>query len=97
MADGLGLGGGAAASKRATCLPRRGPANVGTEGPTHHATVQDAPPQNPVLPVEVGSIGQPPELAPPVPRVQGVWKYEKEHTCGSTMSFTLLWNCACWS
>ena len=64
MADGLGLGGGAAASKRATCLPRRGPANVGTEGPTHHATVQDAPPQNPVLPVEVGSIGQPLELAP---------------------------------
>ena len=64
MADGLGLGGGAAASKRATCLPRRGPANVGTEGPTHHATVQDAPPKNPVLPVEVGSIGQPPELAP---------------------------------
>ena len=64
MADGLGLGGGAAASKRATCLLRRGPANVGTEVPTHHATVQDAPPQNPVLPVEVGSIGQPPELVP---------------------------------
>ena len=57
-----GAGWGAAASKRATCLPRRG--NVGTEGPTHDATVQDAPPQNPVLPIEVGSIGQPPELAP---------------------------------
>ncbi len=32
-----------------------------------------------------------------VPRVQGVWKYEKAHTCGPTMSFTLLWNCACCS
>ena len=56
MADGPGLGGGAAASKRATCLPRRGPSNVGTEGPTHDATVQDAPPQNPVLPVASGPL-----------------------------------------
>ena len=55
VADGLGLGGGAAAGKRATCLLRSGSANVGTEGPTHHAAVQNAPPQDPVLPVEVGS------------------------------------------
>ena len=41
--------------KRATCLLRSGSANVGTEGPTHHAAVQNAPPQDPVLPVEVGS------------------------------------------
>ena len=49
------LSGGAAAVKRATCLLRSGSANVGTEGPTHHAAVQNAPPQDPVLPVEVGS------------------------------------------
>lgn len=64
VADGLGLGGGATASKRATRLLRRGSANVSTEGSTHHAAVQDAPPQNSVLPVEVGSTGQLPELAP---------------------------------
>ena len=44
VADGLGLGGGAAAGKRATCLLRRGSANVGTQGPTHNAAVQNAPP-----------------------------------------------------
>ena len=63
VADGLGLGGGAA-GKRAACLLRRGSANIGTEGPTHHAAVQNAPPQDPVLPVEVCSTGELPELAP---------------------------------
>ena len=50
--------------KRATCLLRSGSANVGTEGPTHHAAVQNAPPQDPVLPVEVGSTSQLPKSAP---------------------------------
>ena len=50
--------------KRATCLLRSGSANVGTEGPTHHAAVQNAPPQDPVLPVEVGSTSYLPESAP---------------------------------
>ena len=49
--------GARAACMRAACLFHGGSANVGTECPTHHAAVQYAPPQNPVLPVEEGSTG----------------------------------------
>ena len=62
VADGLRLA--VATRERAAGLFWSGPANVGSVSPTHQAAMQEAPPEDSVLPVKIGSIGQLPNALP---------------------------------
>ena len=53
VADGLRLA--EATRERAAGLCWGGPAYIGSVSPTHQAAMQDAPPQDSVLPVKIGS------------------------------------------